>query len=66
MIYQNLQEAIEQISTDEVLNSEEIKSHFNLSKEDMMAMKPHSPFMETVTPRPVGFCTCCCCYQSDN
>ncbi len=67
MIHQNLQEAIEQISADEVLNSEEIKSHFNLSKEDMMAMKPHSPLMETVTPRPVGFCTCCsCCWQSDN
>ncbi len=66
MIYQNLQEAIEQISADEVLSSEEIKSHFNLSKEDMMAIiKPHSPLMETVTPRPVSYC-CSCCWQSDN
>ena len=66
MSYQNFQEAIEELSTNEVLSSEEIKSHFNLSKEDMMALKPHSPLMETVTPRPVAFCFCCCCFQSDN
>jgi len=68
MIYQNLQEAIEQISADEVLSSEEIKSHFNLSKEDMMSIiKPHSPLIKAVAPRPVSYCTCCsCCWQSDN
>ena len=65
MIYQNLQEAIEQISADEVLSSEEIKSHFNLSEEDMTSMQSYNPLMQTVTPRPTSGC-CCCCYQSDN
>ncbi len=65
MIYQNLQEAIEQISTDEKMDSEEIKSKFNLTVEDMRAMQPYNPLMQTVTPRPTSGC-CCCCYQSDN
>ncbi len=64
MIYQNLQEAIEQISADEVLNSEKIKSKFNLTEEDMKSMQPYNPLMQTVTPRPVAWC--CTCYQSDN
>jgi len=64
MIHQNLQEAIEQISTDEKMDSEEIKSHFNLTEEDMKSMQPYNPLMQTVTPRPVAWC--CTCYQSDN
>ena len=63
MIYQNLQEAIEQISADEVLNSEEIKSKFNMNEEEMKAIQ-NSPLMQTVTPRPTSWC--CCCQQSDN
>ena len=67
MNYQNLQEAIEQISTDEDLSSEEIKNKFNLTEEEMKAVQ-NSPLMQTVTPRPTSACSsaCCCCYQSDN
>ena len=64
MDYQNLQEAIEQVSTDEVLNSEEIKNRFNLNEEEMKAVQ-NSPLMQTVNPRPTAYC-CCCCAQSDN
>ncbi len=64
MVHQDFQKALEQISNNEVMNSEEIKSQFNLSKEDMMAME-FSPSLETKTPRAVGLC-CCCCFQSDN
>ncbi len=64
MNHQNFQEAIEQLSTNEGMNSEEIKSHFNLSKEEIKAIQ-NNPLMLTVVPRPTNNC-CCCCYQSDN
>lgn len=65
MVHQNFQEAIAQLSTDEGMSSEELKNHFNLSKEDFLALESHSSLMETVAPRPTaGYC--CTCYQSDN
>ncbi len=63
MIHQNFQEAIEQISTDDKMDSEEIKSKFNLSEEEMKAIQ-NSPLMQTITPRTTALC--CTCYQSDN
>jgi hypothetical protein len=64
MNHQNLQEAIEQISTDDKMDSEEIRSQFNLTEEEIKAIKI-SPLMQTVTPRPTSSCSCCC-MQSDN
>lgn len=64
MVHQDFQEAIAQLSTNEGMNSEEIKSHFNLNEEDMMAIQSYNP-IQAITPRPTGYC-CCCCYQSDN
>lgn len=65
MEYQNLQEAIEQISTED-MKVEEIKDKFNLSEEEVKAIQK-SPLMQTVTPRPTNFTgTCCSCWQSDN
>jgi hypothetical protein len=64
MIHQNLQEAIEQFSTNEGMNSEEIKNKFYLSKEDMMAMQSDNSLKMSVTrPAPI---LCSCCMQSDN
>ena len=63
MSHQNFQEAIAQLSTNEGMNSKEIKSHFNLNEEDMMAMQSYNPLTQKVAPRPVA---CCCCMQSDN
>lgn len=62
MDHKNLQEAIEQLSSNQGMNSEEVKSNFNLNENDMMAMQSHSS-TQKVTPRP-GYC--CCCFQSDN
>ena len=63
MVHQEFQEAIEQLSTSEGMNSEEIKSQFNLSREDMSAMQSYNPLIQATAPRPI---LCCCCYQSDN
>jgi hypothetical protein len=63
MDYQNLQEAIGQISTDENLSFEEIRSKFNLTEEEMKAVQ-NNPLMQTVVPRPTSWCSCC--WQSDN
>ena len=63
MVHQEFQEALEQLSVKEGMDSEELKKHFNLSKEDVMAMEI-TPLMETSAPRPTSFC--CCCMQSDN
>ena len=62
MEHQNLQEAIEQISTED-MKVEEIQNKFNLNEEEMKAVQ-NSPLLQTVTPRPNGWC--CCCQQSDN
>ena len=63
MGHQNFQEAIAQLSTNEDVNSEEIKSHFNLNEEDMRAMKSYNPLMQTAVRAPI---LCSCCWQSDN
>lgn len=60
MSHQNFQEAIEQLSMNESLSSEEIKGKFNLSEEDMMAMNSYNPLIQSVTPRPAELCCCCC------
>ena len=66
MNHQNLQEAIEQFSTDENLSYAEIKSKFNLNEEELKVIQ-NNPLMQTVAPRSVAFCAgCCCCFQSDN
>lgn len=64
MSHQNFQEAIEQLSTNEGMSSEEMKSHFNLNEDDMSAMQSYNPLIQAVTPRPVILCSCC--FQSDN
>ena len=65
MVHQNFQEAIAQLSMNEGMNSEEIKSHFNLNEEDMKAMQSYNPIIQAV--KPVSFTPlCCCCLQSDN
>ena len=64
MVHQEFQEAIAEISTNEGMNSEEIRSQFNLTEEEIKAIKI-SPLMQTVTPRPTSSCSCCC-MQSDN
>ncbi len=69
MVHQDFQEAIAQLSTNETMSSEEIKKHFNLSKEDVLAMESHNPLMETLAPRratAISYCYCCTCYQSDS
>jgi nitrogen fixation/metabolism regulation signal transduction histidine kinase len=58
MDHQNLQEAIQQLSANESMNSEEIKSNFNLNEEDMIAMQSNNQLNQKVTPRP-GYCCCC-------
>lgn len=63
MNHQNFQEAIAQLSTSEGLESEAIKSQFNLNEEDMRAMQSHNSLIQTVVPRP-GLC--CCCVQCDS
>jgi hypothetical protein len=63
MDHQNFQEAIAQLSTNEGMNSEEIRSQFNLSREDMSAMQSYSPLVQATVPRPI---LCCCCLQNDN
>ena len=64
MVHQNFQEAIEQLLTNEGMDSEEIKKHFNLDEKDMTAVQPDRPLMQTVVPQPTNYC--CCCFQSDN
>ena len=64
MSHQNFQEAIEQLSTNEDMSSEEMKSHFNLNEDDMSAMQSYNPLIQAVTPRPITLCSCC--FQSDN
>jgi len=63
MSHQNFQEAIAQLSTNESMNSEEIKSHFNLNEEDMSAMQSYNPLVQAVAAFPP---LCSCCFQSDN
>jgi hypothetical protein len=62
-MHQNLQEAIEELSAED-LSFEEIKNKFNLGEEEMKAVQ-NSPLMQTVTPRPTSGC-CCSCLQSNN
>jgi len=64
MSHQNFQEAIEELSSGELVKYEEIKNRFNLTEEEMKAVQ-NSPLMQTVTPRPTASC-CCTCTQSDN
>ena len=64
MVHQNFQEAIEELSSGELVKYEEIKNRFNLTEEEMKAVQ-NSPLMQTVTPRPTSGC-CCCTTQSDN
>ena len=64
MVHQNFQEAIAQLSTNEGMSSEEIKSHFNLNEEDMSTMQSYNPLIQAVVPRPIILCSCC--WQSDN
>ncbi len=59
MGYQNFQEAIAQLATDEGMNSEEIKSKFDLNEDDMMAIKSHDSLIQAMTPRPTILCCCC-------
>ena len=63
MNHQNFQEAIAQLSTNEGLESEAIKSQFNLNEEDMSAMQSHNSLIQAAAPRPI---LCCCCDQCDN
>ena len=58
MVHQNFQEAIAQLSTNEDLNSEEIKSQFNLNEEDMKAMKSYNPLIQATS---AALLLCCCC-----
>jgi hypothetical protein len=59
MNHQNFQEAIAQLSSNEGLNSEEIKNRFNLNEEDMSAMQSDNSRVNSVTrPTPI---LCCCC-----
>jgi len=59
MAHQNFQEAIEQLSTDEGVNSEEIKSKFDLNEDDMVAMQSN-PLIQGATQPAPGSCCCCC------
>ena len=71
MAYQNIQDAIAQLSADESFletlssNPEQVKSKFELNDEDLKVLKAGDPSMESATPRPVGYC-CCCCLSSPN
>ena len=65
MDHQNFQEAIAQLSTKEGMSSEEIKSHFNLSEEDMKSMQSYNPLIQEKAPQGVTQ-LCCCCWQSDS
>ena len=64
MVYQNFQEAIAQLSTNDDFrgtlrsNPEEIKSKYELNENDMKAMNSYSP---KATPRPDAAVCCCCC-----
>ena len=60
MSHQNFQEAIEQLSANEAMNSEQVKGKFNLSQEDMIAMQSNNSLIQAVTPQPVQLCCCCC------
>ncbi len=59
MVHQNFQEAIEELSTNGNVNSEEIQSKFDLNEEDMAAMHSN-PLIQGVTQPAPGF-SCCCC-----
>jgi hypothetical protein len=64
MAHQNFQEAIEQLSTGEGVNPEEIKSKFYLNAEDMTAINSHNSLIRKAkSPLAIA---CCCCMQSDN
>ena len=65
MEHQNFQEAIAQLSTNEGMDSEEMKKHFNLNEEDMMAMQSYTPLVQAAKPVS-AIPLCCCCWQSDN
>jgi len=65
MVHQNFQEAIAQLSTNEGMDSEEMKRHFNLNEEDMKAMQSYNPLIQAA--KPVSYTPlCCCCWQSDS
>ena len=57
MGYQNFQEAIAQLAMDEGMNSEEIKSKFDLNEDDMMAINAYTPQSAT-RPTPNLCCSC--------
>ena len=65
MVHQNFQEAIEQLSTNEGMDSEEMKKHFNLNESDMTAMQSYTPLVQAAKPESL-IPLCCCCMQSDN
>ena len=60
MNHQNFQEAIEQLSANEGMNSEQVKGKFNLSQEDMIAMQSNNSHIQAVKPQPISYCCCCC------
>ncbi len=53
MVHKNFQEAIEQLSTNEDVNSEEIKNQFGLNEEDMRAMNSDTLIQGATQPAPV-------------
>lgn len=70
MTHSNLEEAIRKVSLDQnsrktlISDPGQIKKEFNLSNEDIMAMKSYDSLMQTMTPRPTALC--CCCFQCDS
>ena len=60
MVHQNFQEAIEQLSKNEEMSSEGIKSKFDLNEEEMKAMNSNNTLIQGATQPTAGSCCCCC------
>lgn len=59
MVHQNIQEAIAQLSMND-MGSEEIRNQFDLNEEDMKAIKSQDTLIQGVT-QPAPALTCCSC-----
>ena len=60
MVHENLQEAIAQLSTEDNMDSEEVKNRYNLSMEDISAIQSSESNVQTAPKRYPGLCSCCC------
>lgn len=61
MVHQEFQEAIAQLSSENGMDSEQVRNQFNLNSDDMSAIQSYESQAQSVAPRDPGLCSCCCC-----